>query len=535
MRVLQQPDSRRLELTTGRPRHIPALTMLCACLLAASLAIAARESDAAGEFVRPPAVAGQFYPGEPAKLEAAIRSFISTARPAEGRRPVAIVAPHAGYTYSGQIAADAYRQAMGHEYDLIVILGTNHTSGTFTGVSVFDGKGYRTPLGVAEIDREVAAELIATQPSFRFDKSVHEREHSVEVQVPFVQVLFPGVKIVTAVVGYPDLELCTQFGRALARAVEHRKVLIVVSSDLSHYPAYADAEKVDLATLEAITSLDPGTLETYFRKRAGSRVKNLSTFACGRAPLLAALEAIRLLGAQDARIISYANSGDTALADLSRVVGYGAVAFFPRDADVAANSADPTLGWRPHANDWQEALSEAEGRQLLAFARESIRQYLETGTTPLARESAPALWRKQGVFVTLKKNGQLRGCIGHTTADRPLCQVVGAMALQAAFNDHRFSPLKPGELEQIQIEVSLLSPLQRIDDPGKIVLGRDGVVISKQGRGALFLPEVAVEQGWNREQMLEQLCRKAGLPPGAWREGAEFHTFQTMVLHESRP
>ena len=253
------------------------------------------------------------------------------------------------------------------------------------------------------------------------------------------------------------------------------------------------------------------------------------------APVMATIEAAKALGATRGVAISYANSGDTAVGDRSRVVGYGAAVFSAREGESDDAPVDRKPGWHPHASRHEGALSADEQRELLAFARESIRRYIETGTAPLARHVAPALWRKQGVFVTLKKHGELRGCVGRWDADRPLVQVVGAMALQAAFNDRRFRPLEAEELEQVKIEISLLSPLKRVERPDAVVIGRDGVLLKKQERGALFLPEVAVEQGWDREQLMTQLCQKAGLPADAWREGAELYTFQTVVLHESDP
>lgn len=177
-------------------------------------------------------------------------------------------------------------------------------------------------------------------------------------------------------------------------------------------------------------------------------------------------------------------------------------------------------------------LSGADSKALLDLARETIRRYLLTATTPLPRDLSPALSRPQGVFVTLKKHGELRGCIGHTVADLPLGQVVGSMALQAAFNDPRFPPLESSELDEITIDVSLLSPLVQVKGPDDVVLGRDGVSFRKDGHAGLFLPEVAVEQGWNREQLMNNLCRKAGLPEESWRKGGELYTFTTTVLHE---
>jgi AmmeMemoRadiSam system protein B/AmmeMemoRadiSam system protein A len=544
MRVLQEGDSGRLGVITlpARPREdrrcrlvLFAVLLACACLFVTSLACATPPVEAEGARVRPPAVAGQFYPADAKKLEAAVKAFLADAAEPSPARPLALVAPHAGYIYSGQIAADAYRQAMGHAYDLVVILGANHTAPAFDGVSVYDGSGYRTPLGVAELDREIAAKLIAADPAFSFRPSVHAREHSVEVHVPFVQVAFPEAKIVTAIVGRPGLDLCTRFGSKLVDAVKDRRALIVASSDLSHYPEYGGAVTADLATLEAVSWLDPKKLQASIRERMRSGTPGLSTCACGEAPLLAAMEAARRLGANHGRIVSYANSGDTSVGDRSRVVGYGAAVFSTREEGPDDAPVDRTPGWRPRASRHEGALSTDAQRELLAFARESIRRYIETGTAPLARPVAPALWREQGVFVTLKKQGELRGCVGRWDADRPLAQVVGAMALQAAFNDRRFRPLEAEELEQVEIQISLLSPLKLVERPDAVVIGRDGVLLKKQERGALFLPEVAVEQSWDHEQLMTRLCQKAGLPADAWREGAELYTFRTVVLHESDP
>jgi AmmeMemoRadiSam system protein B/AmmeMemoRadiSam system protein A len=483
-------------------------------------------SDRPGE--RPAAVAGQFYPADPAKLEAAVRAFLHDAVPARGERPLAIVVPHAGYVFSGQIAADAFNQARGRDYDLVVILGTNHTTASFDGVSIYPAAGYRTPLGLAEIDEKAAAELAAQDPAFTFRPDVHRREHSVEVQVPFVQIAFPGVKILPMVVGGSDPELCARLGRALAEVVRDRHALIVASSDLSHYPAYEDAVIADRATLTAMATLDPEAVRAAIGRRMADASPGLVTCACGEGPVLAALETARALGATRGAVISYANSGDTPLGDRGRVVGYGAVVFSREPGPPDLSGLD-----RPQAAPAKTEVSEAEGRALLAFARETIRRYLATETVPLARGFSPTLNRKQGVFVTLTEHGELRGCIGHTIADLPLGQAVGAMALQAALNDRRFTPLRPDELDDLDIEVSLLTPFAAISGPEKIVLGRDGVLLKKDGRSAIFLPEVAVEQGWTRDEVLRHLCLKAGLPADAWRSGAELSTFQSRVFHES--
>jgi AmmeMemoRadiSam system protein B len=247
---------------------VPLLAALLALLLGLLAARAAGAGEAAG--VRAPAFAGSFYPDDPARLRAAIEGFLADARPPRGEAPVALVAPHAGYLYSGQIAADAYRQALGSAYDVVVILGTNHAAPPFDGVSVDASAGLRTPLGVAAVDVELARALAAADGALGFRPEAHAREHSIEVQVPFVQVALPRARIVAAVVGRPGLALAERFGRALARALAGRRALIVASSDLSHYPPRDAARAADLEVLAALATLDAPAAAAASRASSGS-------------------------------------------------------------------------------------------------------------------------------------------------------------------------------------------------------------------------------------------------------------------------
>jgi AmmeMemoRadiSam system protein B/AmmeMemoRadiSam system protein A len=482
--------------------------------------------------VREPAVAGQFYPADPAKLSKAVDSYLETAVAPSTERPIAIVSPHAGYIYSGQICADAFNQAAAHDYELIVLLGTNHTTAGFRGVSIYPAGGYRTPLGTAEIDADLAADLIAADADFTFEPTVHAREHSIEVQVPFVQTVFPGVPILPAIIGTPNVDLCSRFGGALAKALRGRQALIVASSDLSHYPTYDDAETVDAKTLEAITTMDAEHVQATLRAQLEAGIPNLATCACGAGPVLTVIIAAKELGATSARIVSYANSGDASVGTRSRVVGYGAVSFVAAGPESENGSWIPLKG-RDVESFGENTLSGERRRQLLSLARQTIRQFLLTETAPLVRGFDPALNAPRGAFVTLKKDGNLRGCIGHLRDDSPIGWVVGNCAWQAAFNDRRFSPVTLDELGAIEIEVSVLTPPRLVGGYEDIHVGRDGVLIEKNGRTAVFLPSVPVEQGWDRDEMLDHLCVKAGLPKGSWRDGARFYTFQAFSFSES--
>ena len=502
--------------------------VLVAVAAAAGLAGGPRlYAEPAPREIRPAAFAGQFYPADPAALRAALDGFLRDAVPARVEGPVALVVPHAGYIFSGQIAADAYRQAAASPVDTVVILGTNHTSGAFRRVSVYDGEGYRTPLGVARVDRDLAAALVKEGGAV-FDTSLHAREHSVEVQVPFVQRVFPGASIVPVVVGASDPESCRRFGRALAGLSAGRRVLIVASSDLSHYPERRVAVDVDRRTLEAIASMKVDALAGMEARAAGLAERGVDTCACGEGPIRVAIEAARALGALRGTVVSYANSGDTAIGDPARVVGYGAVVFSRGEAgaDVAALQPVPAV---PIG-----ALDASDKKVLLRLVRETITRFLRTETVPLPRGGSARLLRESGAFVTLKSRGQLRGCIGRIQAAGPLIQLVGTLALESAFRDSRFKPVGAGELEEIEIEVSVLTPLVSVPGPDAVRPGRDGVVLSVGERSAVFLPQVATEQGWNRTELLDNLARKAGLPGNAWHgKDAKILTFRADVFDES--
>jgi len=295
--------------------------------------------------VRPAAVAGTFYPAEPRRLESTVRDLLARAVPPRGTRPVALIVPHAGYAYSGLIAADGWRQVGDHRYDLVALLGTNHTAGYFSGVSVFIGSGFRTPLGVVQVDEQAASALLSVDRDCSSDPAPHEREHSIEVQLPFVQAVLPGVPILPVIVSDEDPRLCARLGVALANVVAGRRALIVATSDLSHYPAYEEGAVADRAVLTAMARLDADDLRATVAREEATGRPGLDTCACGLAPALAAISAARTLGAARGTVLSHASSGDAPPGDRARVVGYGAVLFTAGEpgADLAA------LGQPAHA------------------------------------------------------------------------------------------------------------------------------------------------------------------------------------------
>lgn len=470
--------------------------------------------------IRLPVVAGRFYPASASALKQAVRKFMADAVPVQVKNPLAIVVPHAGYIFSGQIAADGFRQAADHPCDVVVVLGTNHTSGSFRKISIYPGDGFSTPLGTTMIDKEAVEALLAADPNCVLDKSLHQQEHSIEVELPFIQILFPDARIVPAVIGVPDIGLCTRFGEALAGVLKNRRALIVASADLSHYPHADAAEEVDAKTLAAMEKLDPALLQKVTQAQMSRGIPNLHTCCCGEAAIMAAMSAAKAMGATGGKVIRYAHSGDVPVGERDRVVGYGAVVYHADPGSASVNGSDTLL-------------TDTDKKALLTLARETINRYLSKQTVPIARGLGPEAQQRRGVFVTLKKRGDLRGCIGRMIPDKPLHELVGAVALQSALEDPRFRPVKLDELKDLEIEISVLTPMTPVPGADHIVVGRDGVLIRKGGRSAVFLPQVAPEQGWGRDEMLEHLCRKAGLLPGSWKEGAELLTFQAIVFSEA--
>ncbi len=507
-----------------RGRRLRPAGAIVALLGGGLLAGAAADGPAARQpLIRKATVAGQFYPAEPQRLRGAIAAYLAAAPAPLAEPPVALVVPHAGYVFSGQIAADGWRQALGRDYEVVVLLATNHRVPPFRGVSVFPGGGYETPLGLIGTDHEVVKALQAAEPLVTWRPEAHAEEHSEEVQLPFLRVVLPEARLVSAVVGSADPEVAARFGRALAKVLAGRRALIVASSDLSHYPSQADAAAVDRRTLAAIASLDTAAVGRALRA-AGER-PGLATCACGEGPVLAALTAARALGASRGVVLGYANSGDTVAGEPERVVGYGAVALTRGVPGADTRALEP-----PPVGQTTAPLGEVERAELLALARTTLEQLYATDTLPLPRPASPLLRRPQGAFVTLRRGGELRGCVGQLTSEAPLALTVARMAVGAARNDRRFLPVAAAELPELAIEISVLTPPARVRSPAAIQPGRDGVLLEQSGRQAVFLPQVATEQGWGRDELLSQLCLKAGLAPGCWRQGARLSTFQADVF-----
>lgn len=466
------------------------------------------------ERVRPAAVAGTFYPTDPQALRAEVNKDLAAAeKVAIDGRILGMLVPHAGYAYSAPTAACGYKQILGQKYDLIVVLAPSHRE-PFWGATIYPGSAYQTPLGRTEIDQTTAANLASSCDAVKLSETGHGAEHAVEVQLPFLQTLLPNTKILPIVVGGYDWLICEKIGKALAQAVKGRQALLVASSDLCHGESYDQCKETDRLTLEAITQFKPQQLCQGLLREEYQ--------ACGGGPIVIMQVAAQALGANRAKLIARTNSNDVTGQKGGYVVGYGSVAIYAQESRQSER-----IEFQP--------LDLATQKDLLRMARQAITGYLNSKTIPRFEPTAEVMNEKRGVFVTLTEDGVLRGCIGYHENDRPLYQLVPDRAIAAAFEDPRFAPLRPNELDKIKIKISVyMTNVYRIAGLDEFEMGKHGIIMMKNGRGATYLPEVPLEAGWKSvEEEMESLCMKAGLSTDAWRSGAAFWVYKTQVFDEN--
>lgn len=453
----------------------------------------------AGGNIKKPNVSGQFYTDNARELSRQVDGFIADAKVEPYADPVPIIiAPHAGYYYSGAVAGHSFKAVKNRNIRTAVVLAPSHFYG-FDGISIWDKGGFETPLGVIAVDEDFAGKLSAAGEDFVFDPKAYEREHALEVELPFIQRAFPEAKLVPVIVGVPTPKVLLEFAQALDGLIGDREdVLVIVSTDLSHYHPDEVARDMDATAIEAIKNLHAERI--YQECRQGSMEM------CGCMPVTAALLLAKLRGLTHVDLLKYNNSGDVSQ-DRDRVVGYSALAIYG-----AAKSAAPASAQAGGLNPEQQ-------QRLLEIARQAITGFVRDKKRIDVEEHDPRLLKPEGAFVSVYKGGHLRGCIGNIIGRGPLCQTVRNMAISAATEDYRFPQIRPEELNDIHLEISVLTQPRRITDLNQIEMGKHGVIISKGAKSGVFLPQVATSTGWSKETFMTELCtQKAGLPPDCWKD-----------------
>jgi hypothetical protein len=462
--------------------------------------------------VRPATQAGRFYDGNAQRLSEEVDSFLALhAKDKHYKQVAALIVPHAGYYFSGNVAASAYMSLdTTKRYKRIFLLGPSHHE-WLDGASVnSEADYYATPLGQVKVDCEMAQRLIETDSVFCYRPEAHDREHCLEVQLPFLQRRFETVPpIVPIIISTNDFRKLKRIAESL-RPYFTEENLFIVSSDFSHYPSYEDACTVDAKTGKAIESGDVEEFIATIEMNAHRGMRNLATSACGEFPIITLM--LMMDSHYQVKHLLYQNSGDIDDHDQSRVVGYHAFAIVRGEEKVFS-------------------LSNEEKRMLKDIALRSIKDSLEgKPISKMSNSQHPALNSKCGAFVSLHKHGHLRGCIGHFGEDVPLHEIVAEMARAAAFEDPRFMPVSKGELGDIDIEISVLTPMRRIQNLDEFELHRHGIYIKKGYRSGTFLPQVADEVNWTKEEFVGHCAQdKAGIGWDGWKD-AELYVYEAIVF-----
>ena len=444
--------------------------------------------------------------------------FASAVPPRNSGNVVAIISPHAGYIYSGGVAASAFEQIdPARRYDNVFVLGPSHQM-ALEKACVYASGDFITPLGRVKVNKELGFRLARDNPVFTTETEAHRYEHSVEVQIPFLQYwLKKDFRIVPIVVAARTPETCRKIAEAL-QPYFTKSNLFIISSDFSHYPAYSDAVMVDSISADAVLSNSPSHLIEVTRTYEEKGIPNLLTTMCGWSCILTLLYMTEHVSGISFSRVDYKNSGDSEVGDKLRVVGYNAIA-------VSLKEKNESLHHELNKND---------KKLLLALARNTIVHFLRNKQIlPIdVSQLSAAVRTNGGTFVTLKKHGELRGCIGRFDAVEPLYLTVQQMSIASATEDYRFPQVQADEVDGLEIEISALTPMRRISSIDEIRLGRDGIYLKKGNLSGTFLPQVATETGWTKEEFLGHCAQdKAGLSWDGWKD-AEIYVYEANVFSE---
>ena len=459
--------------------------------------------DVKGRTVREPVAAGLFYPADPVLLRSRILELLEGPSRLEKQSIRSVIVPHAGYSYSGSVAALAYREIRKGSFKRVIVISPSHRD-LFDGVSVYSGDIYQSPLGGIAVDGDFC-ELLAekcdvawiSDKGHSVSSGSNVGEHALEVQLPFLQCALDEFSLVPLVMGQQDLGTSASLGLALSDLCDDGKTLIVASSDLSHFHSYEKARSMDLKFLDFLRRFD------YFSLSHLMEVGEIE--ACGGGPVMAALIASENMGAGVCEILEYKNSGDVESGTSDRVVGYASAVLLETSEKRTESGASD--------------FSEEEKEFLLELSRVSVECAVKGGENSLLKERMPERFlQKAAAFVTRTEHGDLRGCIGSIVPQDMLYRTVASSAVNAALHDPRFNPVTEKDLHHLSYEISVLSRFKLVADMEEIQIGRHGLLIQSGYSKGLLLPQVATEHSWDRHTFLEQTCIKASLPRDAWKK-----------------
>ncbi len=460
-------------------------------------------------------LAGTWYTENPAQLSAEIKNYLEAIDLEPLDNVMALLLPHAGYRYSGMVAAHGIKLLEGRSFSRVIVIGPSHQVALIDTVSIPDVSHIETPLGRIEIDRDLVGHLLEN-PAFQSYTRAHQGEHSVQIELPFLQQELGDFKLVPIICGELSEANVRKIAATLLENID-AETLIIISSDFTHYGSSFNYVPFKKEISQNLKKLDMGAFRWIEQKNLTGflqYIQNTKVTICGRSPI--AILLAMLPDAAQVKLLKYETSANLT-GDWSQSVSYISAAI----SGHWTNATSPGL-----------KLSDADKIGLLRLARHRISKELNAQIPDQALEITPPMQVVMGGFVTLHKQGQLRGCIGEIFPRRALHEVIKEHAVSAAFHDPRFPRLRANELDEINIEISALTVPHRIHSYQEIRIGQHGIVLSKKGRTAVFLPQVASEQGWGIEETLAHLAQKAGLASNDWESGCEFKVFEAIVFGE---
>ncbi|TCO04982.1 AmmeMemoRadiSam system protein B [Natronoflexus pectinivorans] len=468
------------------------------------------------EVKRVPAVAGLFYEDNPALLLEQIKSlFAGTEVPVGKDHVKALILPHAGYIFSGEVAATGINRINpDSRYDNIFLIGTSHRM-SFNGASLYQGDYFITPLGAIPVNHELVQTISSESPCFNFNSDAHIKEHSLEVQLPLLQYhLQYNFNIVPILIGTRSLEICGEIA-AVLEPYFNQNNLFIISTDFSHYPNYNDAVELDTETANAIIKNNPELLLKTLEKHDKENTPGLSTSLCGWSSVLTLMNMTEHNTNLKYAHVQYKNSGDSPIGDKAGVVGYHSI--------VITESQN------------EFALLKSEQEWLIRCALNGIEDAINSRSTNLPENEIPdGVKIYAGAFVSVYLNNELNGCIGHIGSDELLWKNVLRCARAAATEDNRFSAIVPEDFNKISVEISVLTPPKMIDNIDLIIPGKHGILIKKGSQQGTFLPHVAKKMNWNTLEMLEHCSRdKAKIGKDGWKK-SEIYIYEAIVFKSNQ-
>ena len=491
--------------------------------------------------------AGFWFPGDPDALRKAVDDYMKEApEPEIDQKPLALISPHAGYRFAGPVMGAAYKTLKGHEYKNVIILAFSHSFGGHDKISVLPVEWYETPVGSVPVNTEMAKKLLENEDLFTSIPRIHQREHSDENQLPFLRSVLEDFQMVSLFVGQLD-EKSMQKAAEILADYAGPDTLFLASTDLTHYgTAYGyspykgskgqnlveQIHALDNEALYYMSNLDPVGFKRFLSETGAT--------VCGKKPVELLLRILKKTGDVKGKVLHYYTSADKDGDHERQTCGYGAVAFdSDKSSGVSSGKEEKQFKGDGKFKDREPdppILSESEQETLLKIARDTLEGVTKNKNyRPEVSnyEITENLKQKARVFVTLKRDDNLRGCIGHLESRMPIYQAVIANTYNAALRDPRFLSVKPDEVSELNIEISVNSPPRLVKDLEDIEVGKHGLIMEKKPKKGILLPQVPVEQGWNRRQFLSGICRKARLPDGSWKDPeVKLYRYSSQVFGE---